>query len=91
MKINAIVHSGQRQKDFYDMYMLLEHMSINIMGEAYELKYPSSNKVIGLRALTYYDEIDWEREPALMVQPIKFSEVRNRLRAAILDPDRIFA
>ena len=91
MKVNAIAHSGQRQKDFYDIYTLLETLSANEIGDAYEAKYPNSNKLLGLRSLTYFDDIEWEREPALMIKPIDFAAVRERLRAAVVDPDRVFA
>ena len=90
MKFNAIAHSRQRQKDYYDMYTLLEHHCVDEMVGAYVEKYPSSNRMIGLRSLTYFDDIDFDREPALMAEPVDFGAVRERLRQAVLEPFRTF-
>lgn len=39
MKLNAIAHSGNRQKDFFDLYFLLEHCSMHTLLDAYQIKY----------------------------------------------------
>ena len=72
------------------LYTLLEHHSVDEMVKAYLEKYPSSNRMIGLRSLTYFDDIDFDREPALMTAPIDFAAVRERLRQAVLEPFRTF-
>ena len=38
MKLNAIINSGQRLKDFIDIYFLLEHFSIKDMLGFFETK-----------------------------------------------------
>ena len=91
MKLNAISGNGTRVKDFYDMYVLLENYSLATMLRAYDLKYPQSSSVMASRSLTYFEDVDFEREPALMIKPIDFAAVRERLRAAVVDPDRVFA
>ena len=48
MKLHAIQNSGQRLKDFIDVYFLLEHFSLNQMLGFYEIKYQHSNKLIAL-------------------------------------------
>ena len=90
MKLNAISQSGQRQKDFYDVYILLEHLCADEMAEAYEEKYPNSNRLIALRSLTYFGDVDFAREPALMARPIEWSAVTRRLRRAVVEPFRTF-
>ncbi len=90
MKLNAITGNGTRIKDYYDMSVLLEHYPLGKMLEAYELKYPEAGIPIAVRSLTYFDDIDFDREPALMAKPIAFEMVRQRLQAAILDPYKTF-
>ncbi|MEO8711284.1 MAG: nucleotidyl transferase AbiEii/AbiGii toxin family protein, partial [Parafilimonas sp.] len=58
MKLNAIINSGQRLKDFIDIYFLLEHFSINDMLRFFEIKYPNTNSLIALKAVSYFDDID---------------------------------
>ena len=90
MKLNAISGNGTRVKDYYDMYVLLGEFSLVEMLAAYEAKYPQSGAIIATKSLTYFDDINFEREPALMIEPINFSEVKARLRAAVLDKRRVF-
>lgn len=90
MKLNAISGNGTRVKDFYDMFVLLEHAPLQDMLQAYEQKYPDSGIPLAVRSLTYFDDIDFEREPALMARPVEFAAVRERLRTAVLEPFRVF-
>ncbi len=90
MKLNAISGNGQRQKDFYDMYFLLGKYSLSELMLAYETKYPHSNAVIPLRALTYFDDIQFEVEPPELIVPLKFDKVKKRLIKAVENPDKIF-
>jgi hypothetical protein len=82
MKLNAIASSGQRQKDFYDLYFLLTHYSLQDMLDAYEIKYPSSNLSIPLKALIWFEDIDFEVEKPRLIKKVSFKEVRMRLEAA---------
>jgi len=91
MKFNAIAHSGQRQKDFYDIYTLLEHHCLDDLSKAYVTKYSNANQLMATRSLTYFDDIDFDREPAMMAKPIAFKKVRERLRTAVLQPFRTFS
>jgi hypothetical protein len=52
MKLNAIVNSGERIKDFIDVYHLLEVYSLKSLLAAYEIKYPHSNPIIPLKAVS---------------------------------------
>jgi len=90
MKLNAIGHNGNRQKDFYDMYYLLETHSLNDMLEAYSQKYINSNPVIPLKGITYFEDIDFKIEHPILKRPIIFQDVKNRLIEATLKPDKKF-
>ncbi len=90
MKLNAISHSGQRYKDFIDVYFLLEIMSLNIMLEVYEEKYPTSNLLIPIKALTYFGDINFEADPPILVKKISFPAIQKRLELAVKKPNTIF-
>jgi hypothetical protein len=57
MKFNAIVGDGSRVKDFIDIYMLLEHRTLNQMTYAYESKYRSINARVARKALLYHKDV----------------------------------
>lgn len=90
MKLNAIAHSGNRQKDFFDIYFLLEHYSLASLLKAYEKKYPQSNPVIALKGLVYFEDIDFEIEDPVLARKVTFEEVKDRILLASEEPDRVF-
>jgi len=90
MKLNAIAHSGNRQKDFFDFYFLLEHFPLSIYLEAFEVKYPNSNPVLALKGLTYFDDIDFEIEKPILTRKITFKQVKARLQKAAKSPFKQF-
>ena len=90
MKLNAIAHSGNRQKDFYDMFYLLEHHALIKYLGAYEKKYPNSNLTIPLKGLTYFEDIDFNIEKPMLVKKITFKQVKDRLITATKYSDKVF-
>lgn len=90
MKLNAISHSGNRQKDFFDLYFILEHFSLQSLLEAYQIKYPNSNPIIPIKAINWFEDIDFEIEKPLLKRKVKFEEVKSRLIEATARPEKIF-
>lgn len=90
MKLNAIVHSGQRLKDFWDTYFLLEKMPLSRMLKSYETKYPASNPIIALKALSYFDDINQALDKPILLRKITFSQLKKRLLQAIEQPNHVF-
>lgn len=90
MKLNAIAHSGNRQKDFFDLYFLLEHCSLRTLLNVYEKKYPHSNPMIPLKAITWFEDIDFEIEKLMLKRSTRFDAVKSRLLDAATWPDRVF-
>ncbi len=81
MKLNAIINSGERLKDFVDVYFLLEVMPLQDILNAFAKKYPQGNPVLAMKALTYLKDIrlepiQWLREP------VSVAELEQRLRQA---------
>jgi hypothetical protein len=90
MKLNAIVNSGQRLKDFLDVYFLLEYFSIKQMLEFYQQKYPSKNEMMALRALVYFDDLDLNIDPPKMHQMITIDEIKSRILNAVICGNKTF-
>ncbi|MEZ4949146.1 MAG: nucleotidyl transferase AbiEii/AbiGii toxin family protein [Saprospiraceae bacterium] len=91
MKINAIVHSGKRQKDFYDIYFLLEFFNLSKILDFYESKYKNAHKIIGIKALTWFKEIDFLYDPPSLKEDLTFEKVKARIREATEFPERKFS
>ena len=90
MKLNAIVHSGQRLKDFWDIYFLLEKMPLSQMLECYQTKYVASNPIIALKALSYFDDINHALDKPTILRKVIFSQLKKRIYQAIEKPNRLF-
>lgn len=80
MKLNAIITSGQRVKDFIDIYYLLEKYSLENMIQFYRKKYNQLNDTPGLKSIIYFDDVDLTDYP-VMVHPsvLKWDKVKKRL------------
>jgi Nucleotidyl transferase AbiEii toxin, Type IV TA system len=90
MKLHAITNSGQRLKDFIDIYFLLEHFSMRQMLDFYEAKYPLMNSVIALRAITFFDDIDPDIDPPKMLKPISIDKIKKRITDAVISSNKTF-
>ena len=90
MKLNAIVNSGQRLKDFIDIYFLLEYFSIDDMLEFFEEKYPNMNSLIALKALAYFDDIDEAVDTPKLAKPLPFEKIKKRILEAVKNTHKIF-
>lgn len=90
MKLNAIAHNGNRQKDFYDLYFLLEHHSLQDFLLAYQTKYSNSNPIIPLKGITWFDDIDFEMEKPMLKRKTSFDAVKKRLLEATHYPEKVF-
>jgi len=81
MKLNAITTSGQRIKDFIDIYYLLKAWSLADMISFYKIKYVAFNEVNVLKSLTWYEDIDHTDWPVLLQNPgLKWSEIMKKIR-----------
>ncbi|WAC10685.1 nucleotidyl transferase AbiEii/AbiGii toxin family protein [Dyadobacter pollutisoli] len=90
MKLNAIINSGKRLKDFVDIYFLLEHFSLNQIISFFETKYPHMNAVIALKSLSYFDDIDPQLDPPKMKKKLSAGQIQRRIEQAILNRDILF-
>ncbi len=90
MKLNAIAHNGTRYKDFVDIHYLLGWLTMGQMAETYSIKYPNSNMFIPLRALTYFDDIDFEVDQPILFENLQFNWVKKRLLGAVVKTNKLY-
>ena len=90
MKLNAINNSGQRLKDFIDVYYLLQYFSVNDMLGFFEIKYPHVNPLIPLKALNYFDDIDENINPPKLLNPVSLKKIKQRINDAVLHSGKIY-
>ena len=90
MKLNALCNSGQRLKDFIDVYYLLQYFSVNDMVGFFELKYPNTNSLIALKALNYFDDIDESIDPPKLLNPVSLKQIKHRINDAVLHSGKVF-
>lgn len=83
--------SGQRMKDFIDIYFLLEKISLEIMLHVYKAKYSHSNELIPLKALTYFEDLDKKQNFPKMARPINWKLIEKRLITAVEKPYQVFS
>jgi len=83
MKINAIVNSGQRIKDFIDIYYLLKEMSLDMVLNYYCSKYPNVDPNIAKSSLLYQKDIDFNVPVLLMDGKLKWQDVRLSISKAV--------
>lgn len=82
MKLNAISTSGQRSKDFVDIYFALEENSYSIsdMLKFYQIKYRQQSVMHILKSLIYFEDVDLSDWPILLRMPhLKWIDIEKRL------------
>lgn len=83
MKLNAIAVSGQRVKDFIDLYFLLEIFSIEEMIGFYKMKYAQFNEANVLKSLCWFEDVDLSDWPVLLKSPkLRWETIRKTLTDA---------
>ncbi|MDN5287704.1 MAG: Nucleotidyl transferase AbiEii toxin, Type system [Mucilaginibacter sp.] len=85
MKVNAIVNSGQRIKDFIDMHYLLKEMSLDEIMTYYCTKYPNVNTNTAKSSLLYHQDIDFSVPVLLLDTKLKWQEVSLSISKAVKD------
>jgi len=79
MKLNAIVGSGERVKDFVDLYYLLEKLDYSEMLDYYRQKYPNVTVDMANRSVAYHEQIDMEVPIDLLDGKLQWEKVADKL------------
>jgi len=89
MKLNAISTSGQRAKDFIDIFYLLEKYELGAMLNYYRSKYDQENDMLILKSLIYFDDVDESEWPVLIKEPhLKWKDVKSRIEKEVISFSR---
>ncbi|MCD6345802.1 MAG: nucleotidyl transferase AbiEii/AbiGii toxin family protein [Bacteroidales bacterium] len=86
MKLNAITVSGQRVKDFIDLYYLLDKFSVAEMISFYKKKYSQHNEVNVLKSITWFDDVELADWPILIKDPkLEWKTIKQKIIATTND------
>jgi len=86
MKLHAIHQSGNRYKDFVDMYFMLEHEPLKFYLQAYQRKY-DKDPYWACRGLNTYDKITtFEGVDMLKEKEQNWKNIQKRLELAVKNP-----
>ena len=79
MKLSAIADNGSRLKDFIDLAFLSTRFPFNSMLRLYERKFPGSNLIRPFKAITYFDDIDFEEDIVMLNGKYDWKLIERRL------------
>lgn len=80
MKLNAISVSGQRVKDFIDIYYLLEEFSLADLISFYKKKYTQYNEVNVLKSVTWFNDVELDDWPLILKNKnLNWKGVKDRI------------
>lgn len=83
MKLNAITGSGQRVKDFIDVYYLLRKFTLSEMIGFYSTKYKQYNEVNVLKSITYFNDVDLVDWPQIIDNPLlRWDDIKKSITNA---------
>ncbi len=89
MKLNAISTSGQRSKDFIDIFYLLNNYNLGSMLGFYQKKYGQENIGHILKSLIYFNDVDLSDWPVLIENPkLRWVGVKKRIEKVVMDYSR---
>jgi hypothetical protein len=89
MKLNVISTSGQRIKDFIDIYFLLEKYDLKTMLGWYSQKYNQTNDLLILKSLIYFNDVEESEWPVMIKEPdLKWKDIRRKIEKQVLSYSR---
>ena len=90
MKLSAIAQNGTRIKDFIDIATLSTLYSFDEMLNFYISKFPKANVVMPIKALTYFDEIDFNESIVMTSGKFDWKKIDKRLNEMVCNSKKIF-
>jgi len=82
MKLDAIAGRGKK-KDFYDLYFLLEKMTLQEMLNLHHEKFKLSTTFHIVKSLTYFEDAEEDDPPVLMKSKVTWSQVKKKVLVAV--------
>lgn len=90
MKLLSITDNGSRIKDFIDIAYLSSWFSLEQMLQFFIRKITNSNIMMAIKALTYFDDIDFNESIVMLNNNFDWDKIANRLIDMTKEPNRIF-
>lgn len=90
MKLSAVTQNGTRIKDFVDIAMLSSMYSFDEMLQFYADKFPNSNVIMPAKALTYFEEINFEESVVMTEGEFDWKKIAERLKDMARNPQKVF-
>jgi hypothetical protein len=89
MKLRAIENSGNRAKDFVDVYYLLKEISLEDMFNDYKLKYDANDIYSAKRSLGYFDDVPDEswKEIKMSKEKLIIKKIKKTIIEKIIEYD----
>ena len=78
MKLKAITQRGNK-KDFFDLYYLIEYISIKEMLEIFKQKFNMNEIFHVVKSLTYFDDAEINPEPIIFDEKINWKIVKMKI------------
>ena len=91
MKLKAILQNGTRLKDFVDIAFLSTKMPLKKMLDTFDLKYPGTSKILAVKALTYFNDIDFTPTVKLAEGAFDWGKIEKRLNEMVLNSNKKFS
>ncbi len=89
MKLNAIATSGQRIKDFADIYYLLGKYDLKTLLGFYLEKYDQKSDLLVLKSLIYFEDLEESEFPVLLKDPgLKWKDIKRKIEETVIDFSR---
>jgi hypothetical protein len=85
MKLHAIETSGNRAKDYVDIFFLLKEIPLEKMFECYRKKYSTDNIFNAKRSLIFFDDVPEEswKEVRLINQKVNINMIQKTIINAV--------
>jgi len=90
MKLKTIMQDGTRLKDFVDIAFLSTKIPLKKMLDTFDLKYPGTSKLLAVKALTYFDDIDFTPAIKLTEGTFNWEKIEKRLNEMVVNINKIF-
>ena len=90
MKLLSITDNGSRIKDFIDIAYLSSQFSLEEMLQFFVKKITNSNILMPIKALTYFDDINFNESIVMLNSDFNWNKIAKRLIDMTKEPNIIF-
>lgn len=80
-KLSPVTNRGTK-KDFFDIYFLLEHFTLEEILSFFQEKYQMDIAFFHLKSLTYFDDAELEPDPDMLIN-ISWEDVKSFIRQKV--------